>query len=239
VTSTASFDHYLEKSFLQKFFAKTKLMASTTEAELSKYSAALGSRSALETLRTQVMIKFDAHNKIHYGATELVVLHVSLKNVSKLTIKVFEIMAFNYYRENNQEIPLDVNLDGIIPNLQSSIEYKHSPITLHNEALELHQLSRPGVFVVELVGAGLSSRALIRKGQLFLRHENSVAGHLCRVVDSKNIIQPDSSIWAGGRRYGSREHGQILLPFGASLPRSVTLMATGCATSLAMLPQSG
>lgn len=236
VTSTAPFDHYLEKAYLDALFARTKLMACTSEEDSGRYSAGLPSHAALEALRTQVMIKFTPNNKTYFGPDELVVLNVAIKNVPKLTIKVFELVPFNYYREHKREIPLDIDLDGIIPNLLSNIEYPFSPIHRHEESLELRQLSRPGVFVVELVGAGLSSRALVRKGQLFLQHESSVAGHLCRVVDAKNNVRPEGVIWAGGRRYKAREQGVIVLPFGASLPTAVTLMAPGFATSLAQLP---
>lgn len=87
-----------------------------------------------------------------------------------------------------------------------------------------------GVWVAEVVGAGLSSRALIRRGALRFVERRSIAGHLLTVVDEKSAPLPKDrvAVYMAGRRYApaeSAESAEILIPYG-SHPSSQNLVVT-------------
>ncbi len=91
-------------------------------------------------------------------------MDVNVKNVKKLIVKIFEINTTNYYRENKREISSDINLDGLVANYEQEHEYKEAPIRKITRNLKFPFLdNKRGVFVVELIGNGKSSRAMIRK----------------------------------------------------------------------------
>ena len=48
------------------------------------------------------------------------------------------------------------------------------------------ETNRPGVYVIDLIGGGKSSRALIRKGRLHPLVTTGTAGQVVRVVDETN-----------------------------------------------------
>ena len=45
-----------------------------------------------------------------------------------------------------------------------------------------------GMFVVEFIGNGKSSRAVIKKGTLNFVHHPTAAGHFCYILDQKRNI---------------------------------------------------
>jgi len=49
---------------------------------------------------------------------------------------------------------------------------------LHRERFTFEKLKdRVGLFIVELMGNGVSARAVIKKGSLSLVHRSTIAGH--------------------------------------------------------------
>lgn len=55
-------------------------------------------------------------------------LYVELKNISKLTIKIFEFCSENYYLKNLKEIDPSINLDGLIATEEFVVCYNEPPI---------------------------------------------------------------------------------------------------------------
>ena len=53
--------------------------------------------------------------------------------------------------------------DGLIANAETSHEYEEAPLRRVRRHFEFPELTTPGVYVVDFIGNGQSSRALIRK----------------------------------------------------------------------------
>ncbi len=45
-----------------------------------------------------------------------------------MTIKVFELNLYNYYKKNKSEIDSEMNLDGLIASEEQYFEFKEAPI---------------------------------------------------------------------------------------------------------------
>ena len=84
----------------------------------------------LEKLAGKASIQLCEHNKTLFEIGEDVSLHVELKNIPTLFIKIFEINTENYYRKNMSAFNTDVNLDGLIASLERSFDYKQAPANL-------------------------------------------------------------------------------------------------------------
>ena len=86
-------------------------------------------------------------------------IELAVKNVDKLLVKVFEINTLNYYRGQQKEVDASISLDGLIANQETTHTYTEAPTHRVRRRFELASLDRPGVYVVELIGNGISSRA--------------------------------------------------------------------------------
>ena len=95
--------------------------------------------------------------------------------------KVFEINALSYYLQHGKEIDTSINLDGLIAQEENMVTYSDvaSPFSRIRRKFEFPSLSNKcGAFVIEFIGNGISSRALIRKGELYFVEQISRAGHV-------------------------------------------------------------
>lgn len=104
----------------------------------------------------------------HYNPTTIpteedLQIHVDLKNIPKLQVKLFEINLDNYFRQKLAPFTSDINLDGLIAKYEKEYDYKDLPSNLrHTEIFKFDEVKgQRGLFVIELIGNGISSRAVI------------------------------------------------------------------------------
>ena len=60
----------------------------------------------------------------------------------------------------------DINLDGLVANTEQTRASTEPPLRRVAQRFDFPQLTKPGVYVVDFIGSGKSSRAPIRKGRL-------------------------------------------------------------------------
>src|SRR5207248_1724684 len=118
-----------------------------------------------------------------FAPDEPVKLELFVKNVPTLLVKVFELNTTTYYRTQLKEVDTDVNLDGLVPNAERSHTYADSPLRRVSRTFEFPQLDKPGVYVIDFIGGGKSSRALVRKGRLRPVVTTGTAGQTITVLD--------------------------------------------------------
>lgn len=102
-----------------------------------------------------------------------------------MQVRVFEIQTENYYRKNLKDIEQTLNLDGLIATRESIHNFNTKPIvkTLKKLSFEGITKTRQGIFIVEMIGNGISSRAIIRKGRLSLVEGFSHSGTKLTIID--------------------------------------------------------
>lgn len=212
--TTEPFGECLEAQWLGRVFAETKLLAGQGDAE--RWLAMLGDRAAAEALRQRVELEFAPTQRTVYGPDDAVTLQVAVKNVPTLLVKVFAIDAFRYHVEKQREVDASIDLDGVVANHEATYTYPEPPIRRVLRTFELPQLREPGTYVVELVGNGISSRAVVHKGWLRAVERPCAAGHLFTVFDQAGAPVPQAVLWYGGREYAPDTSGRIVVPFTTS-----------------------
>ena len=188
-------------------------------------------------LRERVDIDFSATSKTFFRVDEPVQLELMVKNVPSMIVKVFEINTGNYYREFKREIDTDVNLDGLVANSEQTLSSNQSPLRREARTLPLPGLTKPGVYVVDFIGNGKSSRALIRKGALRPLARQVPSGHLITVVDEQNRPVGGAMVHLGAQEFPADKNGQALLPFADSAGRRPIFLSQGTFTCLDYLDQ--
>ncbi|MCK6511415.1 hypothetical protein L6R29_15770 [Myxococcota bacterium] len=227
--SYTGFSSLIDKSHLQPLFARTKLMAGVGSAE--RWIAML-SPSEYQSLRDRVDLDFARSNTDHFGVAQEVKLDLFLKNVKKLIVKVYRINAESYYRQHKKEVTTALNLDGLVANSEESYTYEEAPILRVRQSFSFPSLKQRGVYVIDFIGNGKSSRALIRKGKLFYLERQSVAGHIFTILDEEGKPAAKPSIWMDGREYTADKKGKIAIPYSNHPRTSKILLASGDFVSL-------
>lgn len=92
---------------------------------------------------------------------------------------VYELDMQNYYVKNLSELNEEIRLDGLIPTHSERFVYTEPPVRVVTREFTFDRLrEQRGVFIVEFIGGGLISRAVLRLGKIFLREKATVAGHV-------------------------------------------------------------
>jgi len=222
--NTKDFEPYINDIYLRRLFAETKIENGLGDAETwaSKLPPEL-----YQQLKDRIDIDFAFTNKTAFAADEAVRLDLFVKNVPTLLVKVFEMNTTNFYRSQQREVNTDMNLDGLVANFEQTHAYADPPLRRVARRFEFPQLNKPGVYVIDFIGAGKSSRALIRKGRLRPLVAASTAGNKVTVVDEANQPVKDATLWLGGHEYKADKDGSILVPFSTNPGRQPVVLSQG------------
>ncbi|MBC8290954.1 MAG: hypothetical protein H8E37_11630, partial [Planctomycetes bacterium] len=210
--SWQDYEAYINDSWLKSTFAETKIVNGLGDAE--QWSSLL-SPAEFKALKERIDLDFAHTNKKVFGRDEPVSVDLSVKNVKSLIVRVFEINTANYYRDHLREVDTDISLDGLVANSEITKRYAEPPLRRVSRHFEFPQLTKPGVYVVDFIGNGKSSRVLIRKGKLRYVVRTSTAGHMFSVLDDHGEHVKDASVWLAGHEYKADKDGFIAAPFTA------------------------
>jgi len=227
--SPKDFEPYIHDVYLKHLFAETKILNGLGDAE--QWASQLPPE-LFQQLKTRIDIDFDPANQTQFQADEPVRLDLHIKNVNTLIVKVFEINTRNYYREHSREVDTDINLDGLVANFEKTFTYEDSPLRRIARTFEFPQLNRPGVYVIDLIGNGRSSRALVRKGRLKHLVRTGAAGQVFTILDDRNQRVNDATVWLGGHEYPAGKDGTVAVPFSTAPGRQPIVISRGDLSSL-------
>ncbi len=201
---------YIKEAYLKRVFAETKILYGQGDRE--RWASRL-SPSRFRALKERVEIAFAPTNPAQYDAHEPVRIAVDVKNVQTLIVKVYEVNTINYYRESDKADGSDINLKGLVANQEKVHVYDEPPFRRVRRTFAFPALDKPGLYFVEFIGNGRSSRAIVRKGALRFTERMSRAGHVLTVRDAQNQPLPDAKAWVAGHLYEADERGRVVVPF--------------------------
>ena len=139
-----------------------------------------------------------------------------MKNVPQLFVKIYEFNSENYYRKTMAPFRTDVNLDGLVAAHEQRFDFDERPQVKFRHVFDFPQLdNRVGLFVIELIGNGYSSRAVVKKGTLSLVCRSTSAGHVAYILDEDRYICKGrkTGIWFDENLWEADEQGRILIPY--------------------------
>ncbi len=209
----ARFTPYIREDYLRTVFAEVKLLQG--EGDLEQWYSWL-TPDVVDALKNRVDVAFVPENKQQFGLDEAVSVGLWVKNVDRLLVKVFEIDTKNYYQEFQQEINTAIELDGLVANDEQVYTYDEGPLRRHRQEFTFPEITGRGVWVIEFVGNGTSSRAVVAKGSLQYLRRTSPVGQVFTLFDETGAPVPDGSIWFNEHRYPANSIGEIILPFSTN-----------------------
>jgi hypothetical protein len=223
-SSTKPYETYISDVYLRRQLAEAKIVNGLGDPE--QWSSML-SPSQFKALKDRIDLDFAETNQEIFAANETVSLDLNVKNVKTLIVKVFEINTKNYYRDYQAQVDTDVNLDGLVANRETTTDYKEPPLRRVKRHFEFANITKPGVYVIDFIGNGKSSRVLVRKGRLQYVVRTSTAGHVFTIMNDKNEHLKQASLWLGGREYKANKAGYIAVPFSNQPAQKAIVLSNG------------
>ncbi len=219
-----AFAEYLDRDWLTSLLASTRLLTGAPEPE--RWAALLG-QAELAALRERVDLELAVDNQTQLAADADVILELDLKNVAQLVIKIFRVDPVAYFLARRAEVDTTIDLDGMVASDEQLLRFDLPAIRRVRQRIALPACARPGTYIVDLIGNGKSSRALIRKGGLRHSVRIGAAGPTVRVQDERGRPLPGARLWLGGREYTPRDDGAISIPFSTAPTRAPMLLVHG------------
>ena len=229
VESYREFSEYVESNYLKDLFAETKIVFGI--GNLERWFSLLNP-ARVKDIKERIELDFRPTCKESLTVQDPISFEVAVKNVPQLIVKIYRINTLAYYREKQQEVGTDLDLDGLVPNEERVFPYQQPEYIRHIEKFEFPQLSGPGVFVIDLIGNGRSSRALVRKGRLTFMQRLGAAGHVFTIFDENNTQVKEAALWLGAHEYKADEQGEIVVPFSSQPGKQKIILTQGEFASL-------
>ncbi len=205
------FRPWVRDDFLRRVFAETKIVHGIGDPQ---QWAALISPEEYRAIKERVDLDFAPDNPPVFLPDEPVRLKVFVKNVPTLIVKIYEINTLNYYRDTGRPLNLAINLDGLAPSFpEKKFEFREPKDLRVERTFDFPELKGRGVWVIDFIGEGRSSRAFVQKGRLEVLQDLSAAGHVFRVLDEARKPVLDARAWLDNREFEPDAEGRILVPF--------------------------
>ena len=207
------FSQYFNENYIKKFYAKMQFY-SGSETPIKDN---ILTREEIENLMKEIILNISDNNKERFNINEDIEIILEIKNIQSLLVNIYEINTENYYYLNHKEFDTNISLDGIIPTFDSKFSFNEKPQLLLNKKISLSQIPKKrGLFVVEFIGNGHVSRAVIQRGYLKWIHKNTINGKVIYILDEENQILKGekTGIWMNNVWYPSlKDSGAVLIPY--------------------------
>lgn len=220
--SYTRYSNYIRDHFLHRVYAEAKITAGLGNPE-KWYS--LMPPAEYQQLKDRVDLDFSPTNPQVFRANDPVQLDLFVKNVEKLIVKVYEVNTRNFYQRYGRQVNTDIALDGLIANHEVTWEYDEAPVLRKKRHFEFPDLQKPGVYVIDFIGNGKSSRAVIRKGELHYLTEMTALGHRFTVLDDNLEKVDDATLWMSGQHFTADDNGHILVPYSQNPGRQAIVLS--------------
>jgi hypothetical protein len=223
------FAKWLDRGFLERVLVETKILHGLGNS--NDWYAKLNASEQNE-LRDRIELKFAPVSKSLYKTDDPVQLVLDIKNVPNLFVRVYQLNPRNIYRRAGKSVSSDIDLDGLVPNTEQTIEYTIPGDRRHREMIDMPQCAGRGAWVVDILGGGLRSRALIQKGQLRSTQNLTDAGHEFRIFDESGKPIPSATVEMGTRTFRPDDQGCILIPYAENDQEVPVLLVDGAVATV-------
>ena len=208
----APWAEYVRKDWLKPVLAEAMIVNGTGSPERW---ASLLTPQEFQAIKERVDVEFPRTNAAQFAPADDVQMDVVVKNTPKLIVKIYELNALNFFLSQHRQLNTDLSLDGLVANSEQTHTFDTGPFKRTRQTFKFPELKgRRGAWIVEFIGGGRSSRALVRKGQWQLLQQTGPGGDLLTVLDEQGAQVKDAVVWLDGRKLSLDEKlGRIVVPF--------------------------
>ena len=210
------FSKYFNENYIKRFYSKMQFYLGSEEPTKDN----ILSSGEVNDLMKETQLTICDYNKETFKVNDEVELVLEIKNIQTLYVNIYEINTENYYYSNKKKFEDNISLDGIVPTYEDIFSYNDKPQLLTEKKISISKLPKKrGLFVVEFIGNGHVSRAIIQRGNLRCIHKNTINGKVLYLLDEENQIckGEKTGLWINNVWYPSiKETGAILIPYSVN-----------------------
>ena len=214
------FKNYFKQDYLRKLECISK-MYKGEEIKLEEYKNYL-TKEEYEEIVKKVELSICEYNTKEFKVDEDVKIEFYFKNTKSINISIYEINVENYYLTKKTPLNSLINVEGVIASntYDIKIEGGENPLKRIKKMINFEKIpkGKRGVYLIEILGNGISTRIIIKKGKLNLITRYTEKGILCQMINEKNeVLKGDNTyLWYNGIKYTCGEKdGFIALPYRA------------------------
>lgn len=232
--SPAAYAPWLQKQYLDNVFVETQLL-NGVGAPADWYRQL--SPANQQSLKEKIELTLAPENLPVHDPTQPSQLLVDVKNIQEVVVRIYKINPAAYYRTHTEPLNSDLDLDGLVATHQRRIEFSQPAVRRHRETLALPEIEGPGVWVVDLLGGGLRTRAMIRRGEVQALTQLTVDGLEVKLFDEQRQPLQGGRMWIGSQEFAADESGVITLPMVANSTTRRGIVVVGDLAETITLPQ--
>ena len=207
--------HFNRKNLKGKYLTQQLLAGGSIEA----YAEHFGQHSTDALVnKKELEIVSGADKRVQINHKTPIEISLKIKNIEKLEVRQYTLDTMSYLKEHGSFPDHNIDLNGLVPKTTKIVEYEHPKQQEHVEEFKFEELDAlpTGVFIIDFVGGGLTSRAVVRKGMLTLLKRDFEYGHNFFILDSdKQICRGEGTgIFVDGKLLKvNQETGAVQIPF--------------------------
>ena len=195
---------------LEKYFEKRHLLRVSTKIRLEKgenveaLNEIFTDPSELESIKEKSEIKILPSNPRRHRVQDDVELKVHLKNVKNIDVKIYEMnLQKNNLEDGRPLINDEIDLSFLKPASQfSQVNPVTNPFQVTETAIKVDIPKKHGLFIVDLQGERVTSRAVINKGSIVCIDKVTEAGKEFSFYDEEGKALTEAEglkVWARRR----------------------------------------
>ena len=203
---------YFTPKFIEKEYIKALLLRGD---ESHDYIKILGMTEYIELVKRSELTLCE-HNSSNFRVEDPIILDVDIKNIQTLIIKIYKINTENYYYSKQKPINNCMSLEGLTSTYEYSFSFNEKPQKIVRRRIELDKIPKKrGFFIIEFIGNGISSRAVIKKGSLSHVFNSTPLGIRLYILNENSDVCQSSStgVWIKNTfNKASTLNGEIMIP---------------------------
>ncbi|CAG9323192.1 unnamed protein product [Blepharisma stoltei] len=210
--STFPYEKFITKDSLNEFFALAKIFNGNDPLNYEKNI----SKQTMKNLLESSELELCKVNPKKFNANDEVKLCLSMRNIQNLIVSIYEINTKAYYAKKEAELTADIEIEGFIASEEYSYTYKAFPFLKREEEFSFPTLTaKRGTFIIDFIGNGRQSRAMITKGNLKYIIKPSEPGQQLFIFDEDNKVctKQTCGIILDGKFYQVSSNGVCQIPF--------------------------
>ena len=184
-TDYSEFELFVNSMELKKLFWTEKLLQGQECPNSKDYFT----ESELKLIFSHRELVFLENNSKQYKQNDKAQVNLRVKNVTKLTVRIFEVNTLNFVLENKNQNYQSIDVSGLIPSGEYEYQFTQNAIVAHEELFRFQNIeaAERGVFIVDFIGEDVKARCVLYKGGLSLVYEKK-HGRSCLIFDQAGKV---------------------------------------------------
>lgn len=223
------FEKYINSKYLEKYYHISKVYKGIEEQDTINYL-----KDKYQGLVNEIKLDICSYNKRKFDLGEDISIDVDLKNVTSVFVNIYEVNTESYYRTNQNAIPNSLSVEGLIATYEQTFIFNEKPQKIFNRKFNLEKIkNKRGVFIIEFIGNGRTSRALIKVGSLSLMSRVGGYGKMFFMLNEKcETLKKDETIrrgiWFKDTFYSAKlDDGVIIIPYSKTSSQGKAIIVDG------------